>query len=97
MSTMRKDNTGYDVKQLFIGSEGTLGVITKVAIGTPPRPKATNVAFFGCSDFEAVKQVYQKVCLGVFLYTNKFNRLVKIWVKLYRRLSLWIDSRWIWC
>lgn len=32
MSTMRKDNSGYDVKQLFIGSEGTLGTITQVAL-----------------------------------------------------------------
>ena len=39
LSTMRKDNTGYDLKQLFIGSEGTLGVVTAVSVLTPARPK----------------------------------------------------------
>jgi len=39
LSTLRKDNTGYDLKQLFIGSEGTLGIITGVSILTPRRPK----------------------------------------------------------
>ena len=47
MSTMRKDNTGYDMKQLFIGSEGTLGVVTAVSILCPVRPNSTNVAFLG--------------------------------------------------
>jgi len=39
MNSLRKDNTGYDLKQLFIGSEGTLGVITKVNIAVPYNPK----------------------------------------------------------
>lgn len=49
LSSMRKDNTGYDLKQLFIGSEGTLGVVTAVSISCPPKPKAVNVAFLGGS------------------------------------------------
>ena len=49
MSTMRKDNTGYDLKHLFIGSEGTLGVITKVAIQCPVNPPTKGVAFMGSS------------------------------------------------
>jgi len=44
---MRKDNTGYHLKHLFIGSEGTLGVVTKVAILCPNLPKHINVAFIG--------------------------------------------------
>nr|XP_019575015.1 PREDICTED: D-2-hydroxyglutarate dehydrogenase, mitochondrial isoform X3 [Rhinolophus sinicus] len=47
LTSLRKDNTGYDLKQLFIGSEGTLGVITAVSILCPPKPKAVNVAFLG--------------------------------------------------
>lgn len=44
MNTLKKDNTGYHLKHMFIGSEGTLGLITKVAIQCPPYPKATNLA-----------------------------------------------------
>jgi len=52
--SMRKDNTGYDLKQLFIGSEGTLGVITKAAILLAPKPASVKVAFFGLKSFEDV-------------------------------------------
>ncbi|KAK9113051.1 hypothetical protein Scep_020570 [Stephania cephalantha] len=51
LGTLRKDNTGYDLKQLFIGSEGSLGIITKVSILTPPRLFSTNLAFLACNDF----------------------------------------------
>jgi len=47
MSSLRKDNTGYDLKQLFIGSEGTLGVITAASILCPQKSSAINVAFLG--------------------------------------------------
>ena len=49
LSSLRKDNTGYDLKQLFIGSEGTLGMVTAVSILGPRKPKAVNVAFLGLS------------------------------------------------
>ncbi|XP_078429790.1 FAD-linked oxidases family protein isoform X2 [Wolffia australiana] len=51
LSTLRKDNTGYDLKQLFIGSEGTLGIITKVSVLTPPLLASTNLVFLGCRDY----------------------------------------------
>lgn len=41
LSTLRKDNTGYDLKQMFIGAEGTLGLVTGVSLLTPRRPKAS--------------------------------------------------------
>eukprot|EP00002_Diphylleia_rotans_P024421 TRINITY_DN4820_c0_g1_i8.p1 TRINITY_DN4820_c0_g1~~TRINITY_DN4820_c0_g1_i8.p1 ORF type:complete len:444 (+),score=72.84 TRINITY_DN4820_c0_g1_i8:232-1563(+) len=46
-----------DINQLFIGSEGTLGVITKVALQLQPLPKSIAVAFVGCRDWDSVVQI----------------------------------------
>lgn len=58
LHSLRKDNTGYDTKQLFIGSEGTIGIITGVLILCPPRPLAFNVALLGVDSYEAVQKVF---------------------------------------
>lgn len=58
LNTLKKNNTGYHLKHLFIGSEGTLGVVTKVAIQCPPMPKAINLAFLGLANFDKVLQTY---------------------------------------
>ncbi|TVR99437.1 MAG: FAD-binding oxidoreductase [Rhodospirillales bacterium] len=44
LRALRKDNTGYDLKQLFLGSEGTLGIITAAVLKLFPRPRATATA-----------------------------------------------------
>ncbi len=44
LTALRKDNTGYDVKQLFIGAEGTLGVVTAASLRLSPRPAAQATA-----------------------------------------------------
>lgn len=49
-----KDNSAYDLKQLFIGSEGTLGVITKAVLKLSEAPKSRNSAFVGFDDYENV-------------------------------------------
>ncbi|KAI9505774.1 D-lactate ferricytochrome c oxidoreductase [Coemansia sp. RSA 1358] len=59
LSTLRKDNTGYDLKQLFIGSEGTLGVITGVSVVTPRRSEAVNVAVLGVPDYSSVQRAFK--------------------------------------
>ncbi|KAE8215841.1 hypothetical protein CF327_g933 [Tilletia walkeri] len=61
LSTLRKDNTGFDLKQLFIGSEGTIGLITGVSIITPRKPNAVNVAVFAVPSFEAVQTTFTTV------------------------------------
>ena len=45
MKALRKDNTGYDLKQLFIGSEGTLGIVTAAVIKLFPKPQDIQTAF----------------------------------------------------
>jgi len=45
-----KDNGGYDIKQLLIGSEGTLGIVTRVALRLVPAPRDTAVAWAGVAD-----------------------------------------------
>ena len=57
---LRKNNTGYDLKQLFIGAEGTIGIITKVSIQCPQRSQAQNVAFFGLESFDMVQQAFRE-------------------------------------
>ena len=51
-----KDNSGYDLKQLFIGAEGTLGVITKAVLKLVEAPKSRNSAFVSFDDYEKVVQ-----------------------------------------
>jgi FAD/FMN-containing dehydrogenase len=50
LRSLRKDNTGYDLKQLFIGAEGTLGVVTAATLKLFPRPAARAVALAGIGD-----------------------------------------------
>ena len=44
---LKKDNTGYDLRHLFIGAEGTLGIITAAVLKLFPRPRAVETAFIG--------------------------------------------------
>jgi len=56
---LRKDNTGYDLKQLFIGAEGTLGIVTKCTILCPNLPKSRNVALFQLENYEMVLELFK--------------------------------------
>jgi FAD/FMN-containing dehydrogenase len=52
LRALRKDNTGYDLRDLFIGSEGTLGIITAAVLRVLPRPKSRATAFVGFTSVE---------------------------------------------
>jgi FAD/FMN-containing dehydrogenase len=53
LRTLRKDNTGYDVKSLFLGAEGTLGVITAAALRLFPASHSVGTALIGVADVAA--------------------------------------------
>ncbi|MET0345664.1 MAG: FAD-binding oxidoreductase, partial [Casimicrobiaceae bacterium] len=54
MNKMLKNNAGYDLKHLFIGSEGTLGIITKAVLRMFPKPACTMAALCAVKDFDSV-------------------------------------------
>ena len=59
LSGLRKDNTGYDLRDLFIGSEGTLGVITAATLKLHPRPAAVTTALAALPSLEAAVGLLQ--------------------------------------
>ncbi|EFM56451.1 MULTISPECIES: FAD-binding oxidoreductase [Brucella] len=56
---VKKDNTGYDLKDIFVGSEGTLGVITAAVLKIFPQPKGKGVAYAGLRNPEDVLRLFQ--------------------------------------
>jgi FAD/FMN-containing dehydrogenase len=57
LNKLKKDNTGYDLKNLFIGAEGTLGVITAAVLRLVPRPRSVETAFAGVASTEAALEL----------------------------------------
>ena len=55
---LEKNNTGYDLRQLVIGAEGSLGVITAATLKLAPLPRSADVLFFAVKDMEAVIRLF---------------------------------------
>ena len=65
LNRMIKNNAGYDLKQLFIGSEGTLGVVTRVVLRLRQKPKSHNAALVAVTDFDRVTALLAAVDGGL--------------------------------
>lgn len=61
LRALKKDNTGYDLRDLFIGSEGTLGIITAAVLKFLPKPAKQVTAFAGLRDLDYVAALFNRV------------------------------------
>ncbi|WP_137390613.1 FAD-binding oxidoreductase [Rhodoligotrophos defluvii] len=70
-----KDNTGYDLKQLFIGSEGTLGIITRASLKLVPHPTSVSTAFLAFSAFAGIPHLLRRLSRGLAGTLSSFEVL----------------------
>jgi len=77
LKSLRKDNTGYDLKQLFIGAEGTLGVVTAASLKLFPRPRARETALVALAEPQAALALLHRVqaATGAVSAYEAMNRL----------------------
>mgnify|MGYP002630751394 CR=1 FL=1 len=79
LTALRKDNTGYDLKHLFIGSEGTLGIITAAVLKLFPLPKRHDTALAGAASADAMLALFTRINsalggrLSGFEYINRLS------------------------
>lgn len=86
MNKMVKNNSGYDLKHLFIGSEGTLGIVTRVVIQLQPQALSSHTALCALQDYDSVTQLLAKLKheLGAgltgfeLMWDNYFNKVLEV-------------------
>jgi FAD/FMN-containing dehydrogenase len=82
LNKLKKDNTGYDLKNLFIGAEGTLGIITAAVLRLVPRPRTVETAFAGVPSPEAALELLgiatERTAGGVTSFELMLRRGVEI-------------------
>jgi FAD/FMN-containing dehydrogenase len=82
---LRKDNSGYDLKQFFIGSEGTLGIITAAALKLFPKPVARATAIVALSDLGASPALLARCRAGLADQLVSFELLPRFGIELAQR------------
>ncbi len=82
LTALRKDNTGYDLKQLFIGAEGTLGIITGAVMKLFPLPRERHTAFVALEDVEAVLELLSRARIASADTVSTFELIPRIGLEL---------------
>jgi FAD/FMN-containing dehydrogenase len=85
LNTLLKNNAAYDLKQLFIGSEGTLGIVTRAVLRLHPAPLSTNTALLALESFAAVQALF--VELGQRLGSG-LTAFEVMWPSFYERIAV---------
>ncbi len=85
MNRMLKNNSGYDLKQLFIGSEGTLGVVTRVVVRLEEAPISRNSALLALESFEAVVDMLKRFQLKL---GSQLSAYEVMWGDHYRAITV---------
>jgi FAD/FMN-containing dehydrogenase len=79
---LRKNNSGYDLKQLFIGSEGTLGIVTKAVLRLTPKPRNLQLSMMAVESFSNILKILHRcsqsgVSITAFeFFTDVAHRIV---------------------
>ena len=81
LNKMLKNNAGYDLKQLFIGAEGTLGVVTRAVLRLWPQPASITTVLAGCQNFKQVTRLLAHVQQGLGALLASFEVM---WNEYYR-------------
>lgn len=84
MNRFIKNNSGFDLKQLFIGTEGTLGVITRIVFRLAVKARSHNVAFLACNTYEDVVQVLSE---SRELLGSSLSGFEVMWHSFYRQVT----------
>src|SRR5687767_3204285 len=87
LSALRKDNTGYDLRHLFAGSEGTLGIITAAALKLFPEPVARATAMVALSALEIAPVLLARCRAGLADQLVSFELLPRFGIELAQKFS----------
>jgi FAD/FMN-containing dehydrogenase len=82
LDALRKDNTGYDLKQMFIGSEGTLGIITAATLKLFPKPVARATAIVALTDLDVAPSLLAHCRAGLADQLVSFELLPRFGIEL---------------
>jgi FAD/FMN-containing dehydrogenase len=81
LNKLKKDNTGYDLKNLFVGAEGTLGIMTAAVLKLFPRPRAVETTFIGVPSPRAALKLLERVQARAGSAVTSFELIARIAVE----------------
>ena len=90
MNRMIKNNAGYDLKQLFIGTEGTLGIVTRCVLRLREAPISQNTALVGTEDFSSIVRFLKHIDAGLGGNMSAFEVM---WKEFYEMVTNSLDEK----